>query len=49
MAASNWDGAEFEAHRPLSFSIAYRMPRSSLILPIGVESRRSRKDSYDVA
>jgi RNA polymerase sigma-70 factor (ECF subfamily) len=25
MAASDWDGAVFEAHRPLLFSIAYRM------------------------
>jgi RNA polymerase sigma-70 factor (ECF subfamily) len=25
MAASGWDGAVFEAHRPLLFSIAYRM------------------------
>src|SRR5436305_1904348 len=25
MAATDWDGATFEAHRPLLFSIAYRM------------------------
>jgi RNA polymerase sigma-70 factor (ECF subfamily) len=25
MAAAEWDGATFEAHRPLLFSIAYRM------------------------
>ena len=25
MAVTEWDGATFEAHRPLLFSIAYRM------------------------
>src|SRR4026208_2388389 len=25
MAATDWDGTTFEAHRPLLFSIAYRM------------------------
>jgi RNA polymerase sigma-70 factor (ECF subfamily) len=25
MAATDWDAATFEAHRPLLFSIAYRM------------------------
>jgi hypothetical protein len=25
MTATDWDGATFEAHRPLLFSIAYRM------------------------
>ena len=25
MATTEWDGATFEAHRPLLFSIAYRM------------------------
>jgi DNA-directed RNA polymerase specialized sigma24 family protein len=25
MAATNWDDTTFEAHRPLLFSIAYRM------------------------
>jgi RNA polymerase sigma-70 factor (ECF subfamily) len=25
MSATDWDGSTFEAHRPLLFSIAYRM------------------------
>ena len=40
MGASNWDGAAFEAHRPLLFSIAYRMLGSDPQLPYDSGSRQ---------
>ena len=48
MAASDWDGAVFEAHRPLLFSIAYRMLGSASEAEDVVQDvwLRARQDEY---
>src|SRR5438093_397357 len=42
MAATDWDEATFEAHRPLLFSIAYRMPGSASESEAFVQTARGR-------
>ena len=46
MAAADWDGAVFETHRPLLFSIAYRMLGSAADAEDVVQDAwlRARKD-----
>jgi RNA polymerase sigma-70 factor (ECF subfamily) len=50
MGASNWDGAAFEAHRPLLFSIAYRMLGSASEAEDVVQDAwlRARQDEQSV-
>jgi RNA polymerase sigma-70 factor (ECF subfamily) len=48
MAATDWDGATFEAHRPLLFSIAYRMLGAASEAEDVVQDvwLRARQDEY---
>jgi RNA polymerase sigma-70 factor (ECF subfamily) len=46
MAASDWDGAVFEAHRPLLFSIAYRMIGSEAEDVVQDVWLRARQDEH---
>jgi RNA polymerase sigma-70 factor, ECF subfamily len=50
MGASNWDGAAFEAHRPLLFSIAYRLLGSASEAEDVVQDAwlRARQDEQSV-